>query len=401
MQFYFLPALGSQSGRWLPGGLLSRQYIGRTAITNSPFGKDYHIANWMDDEVRGTEAYYPHLLLTYYWFRNKALQFPDDSFVFGDSGGFSILRKGMSNKSGAPHQRKIDPADVLQWQARMCSVGAALDVPPVTPEGVPIDINSGPLPVTLKNVRCALPAYEKLLAKGTKFRWWGVAHGWDEEQLDHWWSQVSDIYPFTEEGEGWALRARPTSFDPVAVGECLYWLGKHKIQRAHFFAAAGSAAIATILVMGERVGLQMASCDSKAALDFARNRKAFTLIKDGLGYGYELESGAERGVRDYFLNDCTCYSCDRLRDDVKHFPRIETCTYEGAFGNYWFHRFLFHNYLILISIVRTMEEEARKAPDKLLRTVLGKGRYGPVLRAVDGHRRQVAKGFDQSLLDFV
>jgi len=425
MKFYFLPALGAQSSLWMPGGKLSRQLLGRSSfvrvqkiskkeLLKSGFPKDYHISNWMDDEVRGTPAYHPHLLISYYWLRHRALAFPDDSYVFGDSGGFSVLRKGLlgstwrTDPGAAPHQKRIDPEDVLRWQADICTVGCILDVPPVTPAGTPILIevptktkNHLPLPTTLRNMRSALPLYKELLAQGTKFRWWGVAHGWTEKQLDIWWSAVSDVYPFTEEGEGWCIRARPVSFDPVAIARCLHWFKKHEIRRAHFLAAAGPAAIATILVLGERIGLQSASSDSKAALDFARNRKAFTLKEDGLGYDYIAEAGAGREVRDYFLNDCQCFSCVELAKDVTVFPEIATCAYEGKFSKYWFHRFLFHNYLVAMQFVRNIKDGAVKDPDRLLLHMLGKTRYSNILRAMEGHEGQTSQGFVRTLMDFV
>jgi len=402
MKFYFLPSLGSQAGLWLPGGKLSRQYLGTIGKATSPFPRDYHIGNWMDDEVQGTEGYHPHVLLSYYWFRDKALQFPSESFVFGDSGGFSVLSKGMYRPVGPPrHQRWVDPVDVLYWQAKCCTVGAILDVPPVTPAGKPISMWDKGLQGTLRNTRRALSTYETLRAQGTKFRWWGVVHGWAEDHLNHWWREISGVYPFTEEGEGWAIRARPTSFDPQAIGRCLYWMNKRKIQRVHFLAAAGADAIATIIVLGAKAGIQQASCDSKASLDFARHRKIFLLNEDGLGTGSLTETGTERLCRDHMLVKCQCASCNQLREDVKHYPDIETTDeYEGKFGAYWLHRHLFHNHIMLVAVVRNIEREASKNPDALLLSILGKNKYGPTLQALAGQGGQVAQGFPRSLLDF-
>jgi hypothetical protein len=59
---------------------------------------------------------YGHTLISYvHW--KRPFNFPKGSYIFGDSGGFSLRSETMA------HKLKIDPVDVLRWQESMCTVG--------------------------------------------------------------------------------------------------------------------------------------------------------------------------------------------------------------------------------------------------------------------------------------
>lgn len=221
MKFFFLPALSNSVSRWNPGGIASAQFGGRTPRTNSKLQK-LRVPNWMDEELKGTSAYYPDTLISYYYFRQKALRLPKGAYVFGDSGGFSAMRYGMVRQTGAAHQRCLDPVDIVQWQAARCNVGAVLDLPPVDDQEQRIWHEA--LKVTLQNTKNALPAYQELREQGSGFRWWGVVHGWTQTDLETWWNRVSAIYPFDGKGEGFAFKARDPSYNPVAVSRCLRFI---------------------------------------------------------------------------------------------------------------------------------------------------------------------------------
>lgn len=398
MDFKFLPALAERPTRWAPGGIASRYHTGRKPKTSSPMQK-LSIRCWWDEELKGTYGYYPHTLLTYYYFRNSSLQFRPDAFVFGDSGGFSIRKYGMVRAVGAKHQKRIDPVDVIQWQARNCNVGAIIDRPPLSPEGnlTKRHWDEG-LAITLKNVERALPRYRLLREKGTKFRWWGVGQGWNDEQLDIWCDAVAKIYPFTDEGEGWAVRAQPVSYDPVGLAHRIRWLKHRGIVRAHFLAAAGGPAVATIIAMGEEAGLTLATCDSTSGAIHATNRALLVSARDGMGYREIEEKRDQRQGRDYLLTQCDCISCEQLREDREKWPEVVNAGY----NEYWTHRFMFHNMVRMFTMFALIKKELGVNRDATLRALLDEN-YGPMLRAFDGSDRPANKGMRMpgSLLDAI
>ena len=378
MKFLFLPALSNSVSRWNPGGIASAQYAGPTPRRTNSVLQKLRVPNWMDEELKGTSAYYPHTLSTYYYFRHKALKLPEDAYVFGDSGGFSIIRYGMSRPDGAAHQRCLDPVDVLQWQASQCDVGAVLDVPPVDRWGQRMWEEA--LSTTLKNIKRALPKYEALGRDKHAFRWWGVVHGWTEEDLETWWHRVSAIYPFAGESEGWVFKARDSSSNPLAVSRCLRFIRRRRLTRIHFLAAAAPGAVVTMLVLGPRAGIHFISSDAESGGKLARNRKIIIPTQDGLSNTYLAERGEGREVRDYLFRQCACLSCEQLREDAERWPDVVG----GEYNEYWTHRFAFHNQIAYCQLMLNLEREAKSSnPDVLLRDVLGSS-YGATLRAFGG-----------------
>ncbi|KKN68888.1 hypothetical protein LCGC14_0446740 [marine sediment metagenome] len=409
MKFLYLPALADGTTRWIPGGKASRQFLGKTTSRN-PL-QDLSFVNWMDDEVKGTDAYYPHTLITYYYFRDKAIALPKDAYVFGDSGGFSAMRYGMSNSvpfyevggvscsllkgfAGAPHQQKLDPVDVLKWQEALCTVGVVLDIPPVDMEGK--RIWEFALETTLANTKRALPAYLRLRKGDTAFRWWGAVHGWTAKHMERWWSDMARIYPFEDEGEGWAFKARDPSSNAKAVAYCLHFIKQHNMKRAHFLAAVAPQAAATLMVLGPQTSLEFLTSDAQTADIAARNRHVIQTVQDGLATK-PLEERGDNNVGRMFLRQCDCYSCTQILEDEEKYPDLVS----GKYSEYWTHRFVFHNHIMLFRLIARLQHEADTNPDALLHEVLGTD-YGPVLRAFDGHPQQDhPEGMERSLLDFI
>ncbi len=419
MDFLFLPALSAPPSRWAPAGPASNQYVGKIskAALKNPL-HEVSLLNWMDEELQQSNAYYPHLLLSYFYFRNVALQLPDDGYVFGDSGGFSVMRYGqgraravyfydpwkktcsniLKGSGGAEHQRCVAPVDVVRWQANLasCDAGVVLDMPPVTLEGK--NVWTVALQETLKNIRAALPYYERLRDSGGEFKWWGVAHGWTQEELDMWWREVSAIYPFTEEGEGWAFKARDPSYSPEAIARCLYFIKTRRIKRAHFLAAAKPVGIATLLVLGPEAGLEFVTSDAESAGLLARNRKIICQSEYGMRYTYVEEKGEGREVRDWLLQ-CPCASCTQIEGDAKRWVAQLGDVEGGEYNEYWTFRFHFHNVLAHVSMVAALQSAAEEDPDALLREVLGK-KYSTVLRSAEGREStQMSTGVPRSMLE--
>jgi hypothetical protein len=354
----------------------------------------------MDDNLRGTPNFYPHILITYYHFRDIAIKLAPEGYVLGDSGGFSIRTFGMYRGAGPPrHQRRVDPVDVVQWQANMCNVGLVLDMPPVDSNYRPtITAWKKGLALTVKNTARALPAYERIRANGQNpFRWWGLIHGWTDAQRDTWRKAIADVYPFNDAGEGWSIRARPTAHDPVSIAWAMRYLAKNKIKRAHFLAAAGLPAVGAILALGPEAGLEFATCDSLSAVEFAKNRKIILPSKEDLKTNVIIEREVSSTVaRDYLMESCPCFSCIGLRKDVA--AGIAPEEYDG----YWLHRFLLHNQLYFITQVRLIEERMKADKDATLRALMGATKHSEMLRAFSGHGAPKTKsGLPRNLMDYL
>ncbi len=287
----------SSAGPWYPGG------------TFPP----WDVPNWFDARLKGTPGYYPHALISFHtWHEWQHKPFPEEGFLFGDSGGFSIMTKGVV----------INPREVIRWQAATCKVGAILDVPPIDSRGNRF-FEEG-LAGTLSNIKVALPFYREQRAAGTAFRWWGVVQGWTTQELQRWWEQVSRVYPFTDEGEGWALKPRP-NITPTSTARVLRFVAQHpEIKRIHLLATTGVGAVATLITLGAASGLELASYDSTTFILMAINRGLLKIDEDGLGWSNESERGGERQLRDYLLETCQCAACTQLRDEVDRYDSGRT-----------------------------------------------------------------------------
>ncbi|KKL55684.1 hypothetical protein LCGC14_2252940, partial [marine sediment metagenome] len=155
-------------------------------------------------------------------------------------------------------------------------------------------------------------------------------------------------------------------------------------------------AIPTIIALGQRTGLEFVSCDATSPYTQAMNRAILLDAKDGLGYTEIEEKKGEIVAQEYLIERCGCISCDHLRKDLIDHP--EVCAL-GDYGEYWLYRFMFHNHIVYLEMVRNIEKAAREAPDAMLRTVLGTD-YGATLRGLDGTEpSQVATGMPRSLLE--
>jgi hypothetical protein len=351
----------------------------------------------MDEELRGTDVYYPHTLVSYYVHRDKFVRLPSDGFVLGDSGGFSLGKFSTERRDGHWQARRTDPVDVIKWQARECTVGVLIDIPPGNVRGGYHNRETweAGLAWTIAGMKRALPTYLKMREDGHAFRWWGVAHGWSAVNQDAWRARVAAVYPFVEEGEGWGYRAEPTSHDPVCVANGLHWLARHKIKRAHFFAAGGVGAVAVLTALGPQIGLEFVTCDSQVGQIQGNNRRLLIPTK-GLGSYTDIEErGKSHEARHYVLEKCDCFSCAEARRNLVDFPDLM----EG-YSEYWTFRFTFHNLSFMIQRFKQIEEAAQADPDALLREVLTGAEYTGVLRAFAGEGPgQRSLGMPRSLLE--
>ncbi len=283
--------------------------------------------NWMDPRLRGTTAYHPYGLASYaYWGKQRFGWEPED-VIFGDSGGYSVLTRGLI----------IDPRRVIRWQLRHCDLGVILDTPP----GRPNNRWRACLTRTVTATKAALPIYLAGLDAGTSFRWWGVVHGRTTDELEEWWATISRVYPFRAEGEGWAFKPYPLN-NLVAIARLLKFIGDKGITNAHFFKTSARNSVETLCCLGPRAGLEYVTFDTRSATEHGIYRKPLVRTP----YGWEVlreryhKTGARAAVRRYLVEKCQCVSCNLLRVDLEeHAELIEDA--------YWMYRIIFHNVLVM------------------------------------------------------
>lgn len=346
------------------------------------------VTGWWD----GPPFHYGHCLISYvHW--KKPYQFPKDSYIFGDSGGFSLRSPTMN--------LKIDPVDVLRWQAGLCTVGCVLDLPP---RGVKQRLWERGLEVTLEHTRRALPTYLKMREAGHPFRWWGVLHGNNEEEVRAYHKAVSAVYPFTDDGEGWAIRPEPqVNIDGVA--RSLRILNHLGIKKAHFLAATSQDVIAVLLALGPLAGMEVLTYDSAYAVKSGFNRHIFRPQPDGLTFNIQSEEGADQTGRYWLLEQCPCAVCAHMRARVPDVPKAQKELHDPKFGGWWSTWLQFHDLHIQQQLTQAQADYAEKDPDGLLRLMLKPADYAAVHRIFesDGHERRsiVPTGNSHSLLDLI
>jgi len=366
--------------------------------------------NWIDPRLQGTPGYYPNILLSYYHWRTDRRTFDPDVFVFGDSGGYSIATLGAV----------LDPEHVMNWQIRNCDIGVLLDVPPfISTDGASVLGGSASsnwkqaLDRSVKHTQRALPLYLQARKAGTSFRWWGVVHGETWEQLEEWHSRISAVYPFEDEGEGWAFKVHPAN-DPVQLARLLHFVKQVGVRRAHFLQMTGIPALTVLFWLGPQAGLEFVTYDSASSSFGGFNRTVYVPTEDGLDWrplGEKFREKGETHARDYMMDSCECISCELAREAREANP--------GAIDEeYYKYRMIFHNTLVsartferLKERVDSIAEEPATSPGLLGEIKHGSGlepfirkrvpRYDDVLRAWRGELpKETPVGTPMSLLQW-
>jgi hypothetical protein len=280
----------------------------------------------MDLRLRGTEAFHPYALASYWYWRRQQFEWEPEHFIFGDSGGFSAMTLGA----------QIDPRESFSWQIRYCTVGAVLDTPPVRQWSAFREC----LARTVAATAAGLPLYLAARERGTPFRWWGVVHGRTTDELDEWYRAISKVYPFTDENEGWAFKPMTEGSrtnDPEAMRRVLTFIETRRIRKAHFFATSGRNAVETLAFYGPGAGLEWASVDSTSTIQAGARRRL--LVATPGGWAMLQGKAAVRRM----VEQCSCRSCDLLRQDVREQPDLINTS------NYLRDRMMFHNTLLMVS----------------------------------------------------
>lgn len=348
------------------------------------------VVGWWDEPPMN----YGHVLISYvHW--KPSYHFPKGCYVFGDSGGFSLATGRVS---------KIDPIDVLEWQASMCTVGCVLDSPPNSPGKNSHRIWHSGLDETLKRTERALPVYRQMRKQGTAFRWWGVLHGNTEAEVREYYEKMCAIYPFEDEGEGWAIRAEPF-VNIYCVARSLRILKHLGIKKAHFLAATSQDVIAVLLALGPEAGLELLTYDSAYAVKSGFNRHIFRPNEDGLTFSIQSEYGEDTEGREWLRLKCPCAVCAHMRQRAEVVPKAQRELLQSKFGGWWSTWLQFHDLHIQERLTEAQAQFAAKDPDGLLKKILTEKEYTLVRRIFeeDGHEPKsiVKTGTSRSLFDLL
>lgn len=302
---------------------------------------------------------YEHCLVSYVHWKAR-FRFPSTAFIFGDSGGFTL-------RPTNPKPLRIDPVDVFRWQMATCTVGCILDLPPGLGK---TRIWARALESSVAYTKRVLPFYLKARKKGTAFRWWGVVHGNTLAEQEQWWQAIRNVYPFDDEGEGWAVRPEP-SVHPFTVAQSMRFAQTHGIRRLHLLSATGRELLATIYALAPLAGLELVTCDSTYATKSSFNRILFAAVKDTpILWDTQMETGAQRHARDYLLT-CDCPCCVWMRRRTDETERGQAALRAKDYGGWWGSWMSMHNLLMQLNVTEAQWAEVQAGRGtEMLRNVL-------------------------------
>lgn len=385
----FLPAIGPY---------ITEEFQDRKTYT--PWRRPIHFLNPVY-----TSIYYPYALASFALWRDAELPVRGSDFtLFSDSGGYTqVTQPGYS----------ASPTDVMRWQIKNSQRGVIFDIPPYRP-GSAIQFRGSAsqwwdesIRLTTQNVRRAFPIYEEYrLRNGGPFRWWGVVQGEERSQMEDWHGKISEVYPFHQEGEGWALAPKPST-DLLSCTRYMRFAHDRGLKNVHLLQVTADRVVALLLSLGEMSGkFDLITYDSASALRCAINRSA--IISDGAwGQLYIKESRTvqvdERCVKCHkigtecrcpgnendvhlMMMECSCQSCVWYRE---MYP-LTNSEYP--------HSVFLHNHIIMVESFKQMSVLAKQDPDKLLRWATGNA-YGDILREWDGQSQSKSQSRPMSLMD--
>lgn len=175
-------------------------------------------------------------------YHRKNFDMQDDFYLFGDSGGFSVVTLGAT----------ISPIECYQWQTENCETGVILDMPPYVFSG---SAQFGGNAATIFNERLELTKRNVQLVKDTvydkksKMDWWIVIQGETQKQRERWFTELNKIHKF----KGAALSPKPSYDWTQIVGQMLY-AAKLKIKRIHVLQVSSLNSIALIMYVNQVLG---------------------------------------------------------------------------------------------------------------------------------------------------
>jgi hypothetical protein len=192
---------------------------------------------------KGTSFFDHNMLLTSAYYRiqqndtnhRSIINYPDDTVIIGDSGGFQIMSFGKKGK-----QVDVTPIQVLRWLESNTDIGMNLDVPPV------LDFNKA-IKMSVENFRLFESSRENY-----NFHLYNVLQGRTLSQIDEWYKAVCN-FSF----DGWAIGVHPSTNIYLKLIAYLYLIenGESNVtQNCHFFGVSGIENMISLSMISRKLG---------------------------------------------------------------------------------------------------------------------------------------------------
>jgi hypothetical protein len=328
------------------------------------------------DSRLAPELQHHSYLASYGLWKGKRLPWPirEGSFIFGDSGGFSVVASGA----------KLDPRQVLAWQMKYCTAGVILDIPPYRFGGKSQFVGSAAdawdesIQRTVGNVQRAAPLYVQHLKEGTlsPFWWYGAVQGESYTQLEEWYTRVAEVYPFGQAGnEGWALAPKPCNDIPTVV-RFMRLAREKQMKRIHVLQTASPQTVGVMMALAKLGGVEWVTHDSASIHINTANRNAF--LDNGSWWGSWGNNAHRAGWNALFsllTTNCDCVACSWVREDTF----AEKTYTERHYRN----RLLLHSFLNIRALEARMHAAVESDAEGFLK-VIADTTYGEVLREWEG-----------------
>jgi len=272
-------------------------------------GQKQQLGWWRPDSV----FQYPNVLISAFYGKEWAdlrndLEFPDDGFIIGDSGGFQL----MSLKEWSGKDINVDPTEVFEWQAKNCNVGFPVDYPPFADTEAAFEKS---ITISEANFKVAEDLYELHLQdchtnNQKPLKMYNVlqGYGFDKKKLDRWYAMASKFKNMTD--TGWAFGCKPWATPIMIAHQAMYMYEKGHKNRFHFLAVSGSKTIPVMCYLARYI--ENITSDSSGWAQGAMQRKYFM---PGYFGKYELFFGGHNKAQVNTL-PCKCPVCEKVGKNV-------------------------------------------------------------------------------------
>lgn len=267
------------------------------AISNAIHRKGFNIAN---DDLHDYKFFtsksffqYPYILASSYWqltykvdnFR-QYYQYPADSLLIADSGGFQMATFA---RSGKPID--ITPLQILRWMEANADIGMNLDIPPW-------DNFNAALKQSVENFK-----FFEQNRLNYSMKLYNVLHGNSLDQMKVWYAAVKDF-----NFDGWALGVKPT--DNIFLQLIGYLFLREKgalhLENFHMFGMSSMSNMITNAIISNHYDTTI-TFDSSSYISGSRFRK-FHFPKD---ITHAIEFG-RNNIKSLTSIPCKCPVCRNI-----------------------------------------------------------------------------------------
>lgn len=163
----------------------------------------------------------------------KTVNYPDDTIIISDSGGFQIL---SYTKKGNPI--KITQIEILRWMENNADIAMNLDVPPAT----------GNFDASLKKSVENFTFFENN-RNNYDMKLYNILHGKTLDEIKTWYTTVKDF-----NFDGWALGIHPSTNVYLKLVAYFYLMEKgetSQLTNAHFFGVSGPSNMISLAMLAK------------------------------------------------------------------------------------------------------------------------------------------------------